>query len=204
MSTRLFTVAEQGLLPQALLTASLRTPLRSRVSDSWGQLQQQRPSSYQDCLSYALSPLPLTTRVSPPSSSSAAQATQKTTRQPLRDAQLYWQQLHLNDGSLCSELMVMCYQHSLYISCLNLLPASYGLYAPLQPNHAMRYIDQLLQRTLSAVSEAALISGCEWLVSTLINPNLAVLFKRHGFRLAAGGGDVVGLRLPARFCRHLI
>ena len=97
----------------------------------------------------------------------------------------------------------MSWQSAIYIGYLNILPDTFGLFSPLCPKKAMMYIDFLIAETINNILGVPLVEANIGLVATLINPNLAAIFKRQGFKESVAGPQIVGLPLPARFYRIL-
>lgn len=170
---------DNSLLPKSRLEHDLKVTLGSKIIHSSSQLHQQHPRIYQDILN------------------------DYQTSSPLPESALYWQQLLLSDSSICSEL-VLTHQHKItYIHYLNLLPADFGLFAPLWPVQTMNYINALIAETLQNIAKSAQVRGSYVLATTLINPNLVSVFKAHHFKQSPSGPMIIGLPLPARFFRIL-
>ncbi|MDX3774883.1 hypothetical protein QE250_12210 [Chromatiaceae bacterium AAb-1] len=191
-------LTDAGLLPEKRLEEDLSVKLVSIIEDSVSTLQQQRPRIYQDLLSYCLNPFqfPLK-KVTEPLKTANAQNI------ALPDVPLYWQRLVLPNNTICSELVIISWQSAIYISYLNILPDTFGLFTPLCPQKAMAYVDSLIAETLTNIGCVARATASTGMVSTLTNPNLAAIFKRQKFKEAPAGPLIVGLPLPARFFRLL-
>lgn len=186
------------LLPLKRLEKDFNVKLASILDDSLYALKEQRPRIYQDVLSYCVDPLQLPLKM-------VAEPLQDIFAQSIvvPDVPLYWQRLVLPNNMLCSELVFIRWQSAIYISYLNILPDTFGLFTPLCPEKAMEYVDSLLGITLENIACVARANACTGMVSTLINPNLAAIFKHRGFKEAPAGPLIVGLPLPARFFRLL-
>ncbi|WP_428243365.1 hypothetical protein [Gynuella sp.] len=170
-----------SLLPDEHLEKQLGVKLCHQVERDFHALQEQRPRIYQELLSYYLA-------------SRLRSARESVTQ---RDATLFWEILKLTEQQTCSELVIMTWQRKLYIGYLDILPDTYGLFAPLDPTQAMIFVESLIHQTLDNILGLALSEGCIALVTTLINPNLALIFRRYGFIMEKS--DISGLPLPARF-----
>ncbi|WP_044619464.1 hypothetical protein [Gynuella sunshinyii] len=170
-----------SLLPVDRLEQQLGVSMRNQVECDFHTLQKQRPRIYQDLLSYCLA--------------SRLHRVREFVTQ--RDATLFWQTLKLTKQQTCSELVIMTWKRRLYIGYLGILPDTYGLFAPLDPKQAMIFVESLIHQTLDNILGLALSEGCIALVTTLINPNLALIFRRYGFIMEKS--DITGLPLPARF-----
>lgn len=180
-------LSSASLLPQKRLEQDFKVVLGSVLQDQLPKLQQQRPRQYQDLLSDYLNPfLP---RAGPAPK-------QLPARLPL-----YWQQLVLPNASLCSELVLSSFEQVTYLHSLTMLPEDFGLFSPLWPSAAFRYINSLIGDTLNAVTALSLSQHNSAIVCTLTNPNLAAIFTAYGFRPCPSGPQIQGLPLPARFYR---
>ncbi len=186
----------EGLLPKRRLEVDLKVTLGSVIEDRVSVLQQQRPRIYQDLLSDYLNPFPL------PEQAQSSAPIRPATVLP-SDLPFYWQQLILPDRSVCSELILMSWRHVTYINYLNILPADFGLFAPLKPLEAMSYVNKLIVETLNNIAALTKAQGNLGMVTTLTNPNLAAIFKHQHFKESPAGPMIVGLPLPARFYRLL-
>ena len=153
-------------------------------------------------LSYSLEPFefPVQSRIK----QNQKTAHKQQNKQLVTEAPLYWQRLMLSNGMICSELVIMSWRSAIYISFLNVLPETFGLFSPLSPKKAMQYVDSLVTDTLKNIVGVTMTSAKIGMVTTLINPNLAAMFKRQGFKEDPAGPQIVGLPLPARFYRSLL
>ncbi len=195
-----------SLLPKQRLEKDFKVALGSIIVDQMEVLQKSRPRIYQDLLTYMLDPFEfpvqknrLVKQPRPSSSSTNSHPNQNPNKAPL-----YWQRLILSDLTICSELVIVSWQSAIYIGYLNILPETFGLFSPLSPEQAMRYVDSLIAETINNIVGVTMVSADIGMVSTLINPNLAAMFKRQGFEEDPSGPQIEGLPLPARFYRSLL
>ncbi|MDP5135020.1 hypothetical protein ORJ04_03540 [Rheinheimera baltica] len=189
-------LSDQCLLPKTRLEQTLRVPLGSIIEDNVRVLQQQSPRICQDMLSDILHPFQL-----PQANISATAAPLAEPDTTIVEVPLYWQRLILPDRSVCSELVLMSWRSVTYISYLNILPDTFGLFTPLSPKQAMCYANKLVGDALNNITAMSAGKRNHVIAVTLINPNLAAIFKQHAFIEDPSGPMIVGLPLPARFYR---
>lgn len=195
-------LTHHSLLPKKRLEQDLKVSLASVIDDKFGALRELRPRAYEDLFSYSLNPFefPVQQRFQ----QKQGNFQNKQQNQIFTNAPLYWQRLMLANGQTCSELVIMSWQSAIYISYLNVLPDTFGLFSPLDPKKSMLYVNSLITETLNNIVGVTMTSAKIGMVTTLINPNLAVMFKLQGFKEDPAGPEIVGLPLPARFYRSLL
>lgn len=180
------------ILPQAELEQDFQTPLQSVLETKLSSLSPERQQTLDDILAYSLNPFQFTPLTS-------LKSLEETTPTELNKAPFFWQKLLLSETSLCSEIVLLAWQDSLYLTGLNILPPTLGLLAPMKPKDMAQWVTQLVKYTLQNVQGLAMQLGLRGIVSTVYNPNLALMFRQFGFVQDNHRTEIVGLPLPAIF-----
>ena len=187
-----------SILPKSQLEATFKTPLLSGLVTDMQKLKSEK-QTFDDILAYTLHPFEFPSINNRGSKDSTGRETTS-----VMDAPLYWQTLRLIDQTLCSEVVIVQWQNSIYLARLNILPATFGLLLPDTPRLLFKLVNTFVTATINNLISAALSMGMRGIVSNIYNPNLVSLFTQQGFTRDKSREEIVGLPLPAIYSLDLL
>ncbi|BFT29938.1 hypothetical protein D210916BOD24_11140 [Alteromonas sp. D210916BOD_24] len=186
------TAASFSMLPQIEIEQAFHISLKIVREFRLDALQKEKPRVFDDIVAYTLNPIATTSQLFPLTDAPS----------PLANS-IYWEKLILVNGDTCSEIIIYHDKRESYLAYLKILPADFGLFSPLIPKLAVRFINNLISKTIAKIASNARSLGNLRISTTLYNPNLAPIFVAQGFKEDRKGAQIVGLPLPAYYYKLL-
>lgn len=181
------------LLPKQLLQTKLRVQLYYKDDLSLEKLAQACPIAYYALANYWLEP------ASEESNQDSLHLLALASLQTISASgiinlipitNILHETLILSNHKTVAEVITLLKQPLLFLVYLRLLPAEFGLFAPLHSSPAMNFYAKLLKLTINKLTRYASQNGCRQIITDVYNPNVQQLLHITGFKTTKANSQV--------------